>query len=565
MSRSSSNIIFSNLITQQNVIENLCNLQIINSNYIMNYHYLDYVKDGKINRFIKNDIYDGNLTITSNLTTSNLNVIGDTTILNTTLYQTEQFQVISDTNAPAILIRQNNNFQNVAEFYQSTNPSLILNPSGSILINRLNDVDVIEKLELTGNFRIRGDFYPYLNNAYNIGKISNRILNLYSSNISSSNISIVSYNNPALFINQIGFKNPVEIYNNSFPTFIISPFGNIAINKTDPIEKLDISGNIRISGNIYPEIDNLFVLGNNNNKWQNITTNNFNSSNIFTIFTTSSNIKTSNLNIFNNTTSPSLTLQQLNSSQNVAEFYSNTNPSLIISSNGFIGINKSSDINERLDINGNLRINGDVYPTNNQSFNIGREFNRFQRIFSSNSFTSNIFASNINIISRNNTPSLVINNINEKNIFETYFNDNPALIINSVGNIAINKYDIDIQEKVEIIGNIKIYGHIYPELDISFDLGKNTNKIRNLYSSNVFSSNLTITSANTNPSLVIINQNNKNLLETYSNNSPAFIISANGNIAINKEDEGVVEKVEIVGNMMIKGHIYPEDRAEHEI
>ena len=48
MSRSSSNIIFSNLITQQNIIENLSNLQIINSNYIMNYHYpcclSDFVK-----------------------------------------------------------------------------------------------------------------------------------------------------------------------------------------------------------------------------------------------------------------------------------------------------------------------------------------------------------------------------------------------------------------------------------------------------------------------------------------------------------------------------------------
>ena len=153
MSRSSSNIIFSNLITQQNIIQNLSNLQIINSNYIMNYHYLDYVKDGQKNRFIINNVYDGDLTITKNLTTSNLNVIGDTTILNTSVYQTEQFQVINDTDAPAILIRQNNINNNIADFYRQNDPALIISSNGNIIINK-EDEETIEKLEMIGNFKI---------------------------------------------------------------------------------------------------------------------------------------------------------------------------------------------------------------------------------------------------------------------------------------------------------------------------------------------------------------------------------------------------------------------------
>ena len=75
MSRSSSNIIFSNLVTFQNIDQTLSNFQLI----------------GSSNRFITNDMYEGSITvtnslITSNIITSNLKVIGDTTTLNTTVF-----------------------------------------------------------------------------------------------------------------------------------------------------------------------------------------------------------------------------------------------------------------------------------------------------------------------------------------------------------------------------------------------------------------------------------------------------------------------------------------------
>ena len=71
MSKSSSNIIFSNLVTFQNIINTLSNLEIINSNYIYNHLFSDYIKTGNCNRFIINDIYDRNALFTSNLITSN--------------------------------------------------------------------------------------------------------------------------------------------------------------------------------------------------------------------------------------------------------------------------------------------------------------------------------------------------------------------------------------------------------------------------------------------------------------------------------------------------------------
>ena len=45
-------------------------------------------------------------------------------------------------------------------------------------------------------------------------------------------------------------------------------------------------------------------------------------------------------------------------------------------------------------------------------------------------------------------------------------------------------------EKIEIVGNMKIQGDIYPEYDITFDIGKDTNKLRNVYNSNLYSSNI---------------------------------------------------------------------------
>ena len=324
MSKSSSNIIFSNLITYQNIIETLSNLEIINSNYIYNYLYLDYVKDGKINRFIINDIYDGNLTITSNLitsniTTSNLNVIGDTTILNTTLYQTEQLQVINDTTAPSLIIKQLNNNQNVAEFYDNgINPSLIISSNGFIGINKISNIN--ENLDIFGNIKIEGNIYPENDITFDLGSNENKWKNFYTSNIYTSNISINSSNdNPAFHLQQLNEKqNILETYYNNNPAFIISSNGNIAINKEDEglIEKVEILGNIKIEGNIYPENDITFDLGSNNNKWKNFYT---------------SNIFTSNININSSNNNPAFHLQQLNEKENILETYYNNNPAFIIS------------------------------------------------------------------------------------------------------------------------------------------------------------------------------------------------------------------------------------------
>ena len=81
----------------------------------------DLIFNGSSNRFIVNDIYDRNVTFTgivfsSNIITSNLSVIGDTTILNTTVYETEQLEILNNNFNTAVKIKQANNYNNLTEF-----------------------------------------------------------------------------------------------------------------------------------------------------------------------------------------------------------------------------------------------------------------------------------------------------------------------------------------------------------------------------------------------------------------------------------------------------------------
>jgi len=114
---------------------------------------------GTINRFIINDIYDRNITFTGNLTssniiTSNLSVIGDSTVLNTTVYQTEQLQVVNDTTATAVIVKQNNINYNLAEFYNNTQLNFLINSNGNIGIANLNP---LYKLDVNGNINVNSN------------------------------------------------------------------------------------------------------------------------------------------------------------------------------------------------------------------------------------------------------------------------------------------------------------------------------------------------------------------------------------------------------------------------
>jgi alpha-tubulin suppressor-like RCC1 family protein len=96
---------------------------------------LDNIVEGTSNRYIINDTYDRDLNVTGTLTTSNLIVHGSFTTLDTVTYQTKKLEIVSDSEEPALLIRQTGN-SNILEVYDDTNIVLSVVNGGFVGINK---------------------------------------------------------------------------------------------------------------------------------------------------------------------------------------------------------------------------------------------------------------------------------------------------------------------------------------------------------------------------------------------------------------------------------------------
>jgi len=208
-----SNISLTNSNNLSDFIKVNSNISLTNSNNLANYTSnnsnifntrlanlninTDTITQGSSNRFIVNDIYNRNITFTntlfsSNITTSNLSVVGDTTTLNTTIYQTEQLQVVNDTTATAMIVKQVNTNRNVAEFYHQNNLlNLIINSNGNVGIGITNPLN---KLHVNGDINTTSLFISGSNIQSIITTTSNNLINhiSYTSNILSTSSSILS-------------------------------------------------------------------------------------------------------------------------------------------------------------------------------------------------------------------------------------------------------------------------------------------------------------------------------------------------------------------------------------
>ena len=340
-----------------NNLFNTCyDMDVVNSNNLINYTSntsniinnklnsinTDTLIQGSSNRFIINDTYDRNITFTnslfsSNIITSNLSVIGDTTALNTTLYQTEQLQIVNDTTATSMIVKQMSSLQNVAEFYNNTNPSLVISSNGFIGINKISGIQ--ERLDIDGNIKIKGNIYPETDITYDLGTSNKRFKDLYLSgnsiNLDNLLISKNSNNNLEIKDTQGNYKNinlnEIELNNgNTKLTFQLDNFGNLIYKKNNIISGTEllypsvytnlsdtsnsVSSNVMINyvGNTSNTLTNSIT--NNSNFFSNLSLTNsnnlFNYSSNFTYNTAKSNINYNDLlnktwinsgsNIYNN-------------------------------------------------------------------------------------------------------------------------------------------------------------------------------------------------------------------------------------------------------------------------
>ncbi|NBO50598.1 MAG: hypothetical protein EBU80_12955, partial [Chitinophagia bacterium] len=280
----------------------------------------DTISIGTSNRFIVNDIYDRNVLFSGTLTASNLNIIGNYNIIETNVYESDKIELINYGTSTTLIVNQTSNYKNVAEFYNNTNPTFIITSNSNIGIGIINP-NTNYKLDVKGNINCSD---LYINNS-SLNEIIESNIKL-NSNLNNSNLNLKTlindnFSNQNLYLNN---SNSNLNYNiNITSNKLLSNINSITTD-TIPLG----TSNRFIVNNIYSNdvlfsgtliASNLKVIGNT------------------TIFKTNV-YQSEKIEIINDGTATSLITKQTTNNKNVAEFYNNTNPTFIITSNSNIGI-----------------------------------------------------------------------------------------------------------------------------------------------------------------------------------------------------------------------------------
>jgi len=444
-----SNIIYSNVLL--NSSNSLINS--INDKY--NSLNTDIIPIGSSNRFITNDIYNRNINFTgvlnaSNIITSNLSVIGDTSVFNTTIYQTEQLQVVNDTTATAMIVKQMNSNYNICEFYYNNNLGFLINSNGNIGIGVTNP---LQKLDVLGTINTIG---------MNIGGIDITTIitsnDTYTSNQTFTNVSNNNYS-----ISNISFNYSSNSSNSLF------------------INKQNVLTNSSILLGIGSNISNL------------------NYSNLY---------NTPDLSVYTTTTSLNTTSNNLYSNLSNIDFgFSNNN--FRFSSNSIYGIIASNyqwtttGNNIYLNVSGNAGI-GSLIPT--EKLDINGNINTTE-LFIKKGNISNIFITSNVFENRSNTSYSNLSNLDyiSSNNCITYTNNKTANLGSGGGGVLTSSFWIQTgisniytmcnigigtanpQSKLDIIGDINYTGSLkMNNIILPFSTMSNTNIIAsNAYFSNV--------------------------------------------------------------------------------
>jgi hypothetical protein len=569
----------------------------------------DTIIQGSSNRFIINDIYNRDITFTntlssSNIITSNLNVIGDSTILNTTIYQTEQLQVVNDTTATALIVKQINSNKNVAEFYYQNNElGLIINSNGNIGIgipNPLNKFDVIGNINSSTISINNIDILTTIsNNSNNLANYTSNISLTNSNNLANyilnnsnyfSNVSLTNSNNLANYTSNVSLTNSNNLANyffnvsltnsNNLANYILNNsnyFSNVSLTNSNNLSIYTSNISLTNSNNVINYFSNISLT--NSNNLANYTSNN---SNLFNNRLATLNINTDTIiqgssnrfivnDIYNRSVSFTgnfLTSTGIINSYDTINFYSSITPaSLTWSARGVSALGVANTSNQlssnasagdmvlRSDSNNKLILqNGSNKASliiSNNFIGIGTTTPLYNLDVNSNINSYEYFIKNLNISNIFVSSNVFVNN---SNILFNYSSNNSNTFNTRLANLNINTDTI-----TQGSSNRFIVNDIYNR-DITF-----TNS---LTSSNIITSNLSVIGDNTTfnttiyqteqlqvvndttATALIVKQVNssKNVAEFYyQNNKLGLIINSNGNIGIGITNP--LNKLDISGNV----------------
>jgi hypothetical protein len=433
-----SNIIYSNVFSNSsNFLNNS-----INDKY--NSLNTDTIPIGTSNRFITNDIYNRNVNFTgvltaSNIIASNLSIIGDTSIFNTTIYQTEQFQVVNDTTATAMIVKQANSNNNICEFYYNNQLGVVINSNGNIGIGISNP---LQKLDVNGTINTTG---------INIGGVDINTI-ITSNDTYTSNILITNVSNNNYIISNINFNYSSNSSNSLF------------INKQDKLTNSSIL--LGIGSNI-----------------TNINYNSLSNKPDLSVYTTTTSLNTTSNNIYSNLSNIDYGFSNSNfiySSNNIYNIIANNYQWTTVGNNIYLNVSGNAGIGstiptEKLDINGNMNTNEILIKKANIS-NIFITSNVFEN--RSNNSYSNL--SNLDFISSNNCIIYTNNKTSGLSVgggvSSSYWIQTGTSNIYTFSNIGIGTTNP--QSKLDVYGDINYTGSLkMNNVVIPFSTTLNTNII----------------------------------------------------------------------------------------
>ena len=563
-----SNNLINNIINNSNqAFTNSSNILIktINNNYIETSNKLndintDTIIQGTSNKFIINNIYDNDLTITKHLfantiTSSNLNIIGDFTSVETDVYQTEQFQVINEGTATSLIVNQMGINKNSIEVYNNNNISFIINSNANIGIGisvPLYKLDVNGSINSTSLFINNTDVIQIINNNINnlnsnINYTSNNLIN-YSSKIvddvsllTSYNISFTS-NNLFTDINELTSSNILYTSNTLF-TNINETSNYIFEYSSNTSNSLFTDINILTSANL---TSNISFTSNNLFEYSSNTSNSlFTDINILTSANLTSNINQTSNNLFNyssNTsnslfkdinilTSANLTSNINQTSNNLFKYSSNTSNSLFKDINILTSANLTSNINQTSNnlFNYSSNTSNSLFKDINTltSANLTSNINQTSNnLFNYSSNTSNSLFKDINTLTSANLTSNI--SFTSNNLFNYSSNTSNSLLteINS-NKLFINTTSNNLFNNINQLTSANLNSSILnTSNDLNFKINSNTNYIidfsRN-YSNNLFN-DIEELSINTNQKFI---SNNTNLNSIITSNSTNILNNIN--------------------------------------
>ena len=301
----------------------------------------DYVQNGTSNKFIVNNNYQGDLNVNGTLSACNLVIEGETTVLNTSLYSTEKFEIVNQNNGPAFKVTQTG-YKDILQIYKGLNSAFVIDSNGNIGINNEIPKYNLDVLGTTKSSFFIGDGES-ISNINLSDKTTKDLLedpsgcNLYytphrvgiiteASNINVSNfISNVNQSIEGRFDSKLLSKTLDDISNGTSNKYIVNGLYNGSMSVTQTLTAYDLN----VTNSLY---FNKFVEQNVN--------------------------QASKTEIINTGIGPALKIVQndVGGIYNVMEAYVGTSIALSIIQNGNIGINKLAPA-YNLDVNGTIRAN----------------------------------------------------------------------------------------------------------------------------------------------------------------------------------------------------------------